>query len=297
MPHRSPRLAVLVLLTILLALAGGCSRISIAYRSADFLIEQYAKSYLGLNGTQVASWRPELESALARHRHEDLPYLARFFEDAHQDALKGFDAQRVRCLLDQIEDLYRRHMRVAVDLAAPLLAGLSPKQVRALEEKFKKEKAEDEADMAPSKIVRRGRKRAERYDESIAWWIGPLSDAQKRIVREETGAMPDTAADWVAYRSTERNGLITLLERGASEKAIHGYLTAWLVEQRDLPARLDRAKKEIEGRITELFVRLDRSFTPEQRSHFAEKLAGLRDDFMSLQRRPRMASVRCSAGS
>jgi hypothetical protein len=186
-------------------------------------------------------------------------------------------------------------MVVAVDLAVPLLAGLSPQQVRALEDKFKKEKAEDEADMAPSRIARRERKRAERYDESIAWWIGSLSDAQKRIVREETGAMPDTAVDWIAYRSAERKGLIALLERGVSEKTIHGYLTAWLVEQRDLPARLDRAKKEIEDRIMELIVRLDRSFTPEQRSRFAEKLAALRDDFMSLQRQPRMASVLCSA--
>jgi hypothetical protein len=296
MRHTSTRSAFLVLLVILLAAGSGCSRISIAYRSADFLIEQYAKDYLGLNGTQIASWRPELERALARHRHEDLPYLARFFEDAHEDALKGFDAQRVRCLFGQLEDLYRRHMRVAVDLSAPLLAKLTPEQVRALEDKFKKEKAEDEADMAPSRIARRERKRAERYDESIAWWIGPLRDAQKRIVREETGTMPDTAADWVAYRSTERKGLITLLERGASEKKIHAYLTAWLVEQRDLPARLRRARTEIEGRITELIVRLDRSFTSEQRSRFAEKLAGLRDDFMSLQRHPRMASVKCAAG-
>jgi hypothetical protein len=296
MSHTSPRLALLAFLVVVLAAGSGCSRISIAYNSADFLLEQYAKDYLSLNGTQIASWRPELERALARHRHEDLPYLARFFEDAHEDALKGFDAQRVRCLLDQLEDLYRRHMVVAVDLAVPLLAGLSPQQVRALEDKFKKEKAEDEADMAPSRIARRERKRAERYDESIAWWIGSLSDAQKRIVREETGAMPDTAADWIAYRSAERKGLIALLERGVSEKTIHGYLTAWLVEQRDLPARLDRAKKEIEDRIMELIVRLDRSFSPEQRSRFAEKLVGLRDDFMSLQRQPRMASVKCSAG-
>jgi hypothetical protein len=295
MSYKSLRLTALVFLGILLAAAGGCSRISIAYNSADFLIERYARDYLALEDPQIASWQPELERVLARHRREDLPYLARFFDDAQEDALKGFNAQRMRCLIDQFEDLYRRHMGVAVDLAAPLLAGLTPDQIRVMKEKFSEEKAEDEADLDPARAARRERKRAERYAESIAWWIGPLSDEQKRIVREETAAMPDTAADWIAYRSAERGVLIELLERRASEEEIHRFLDSWLMEHRELPPRLRKAQEQIEDRISELFIRMSQSFSPQQRSRFAGRLADLRDDFMSLQRKPRMAMEKCVA--
>jgi len=293
MSYKSQRLTTILCLAFLLIATGGCSRVSISYNSADFLIERYARDYLGLDDPQIESWEPKLESALARHRREDLPYLARFFNDAHTGAMKGFDAQRMRCLVVQFEDLYRRNMRVAVDLAAPLLTALTPDQIRALEDKFRREKAEEEEE-GEKDAAGQVRKRAKRYQESIAWWTGPLTKQQKTIVREQTAAMPDTTADWIAYRSAERKGLIDLLDRGASEAEIHNFLNAWLVEHRNLPAGLRTARKQMRDRISELFIRLDATFSAEQRTHFVDRLADLRDDFMSLQRQPRMASVRCS---
>jgi len=294
MSYRLLQLTAILSLSILLLATAGCSRVSIAYNSADFLIEQYARDYLALEDPQVASWRPGLEDALTHHRQDDLPYLARFFEDAHEGAVKGFDTQRMRCLIHQFEDLYRRHMRVAVDLAAPLLAELGPEQIRALQDKFREEEAEDEVDMDPTRAARQARRRAERYVESIAWWVGPLTKEQKHIVREQTAAMPDTAADWIAYRSTKRKALIEMLQRRAAEEEIQRFLDTWLVEHRELPPPLRRAREQIGDRISELFIRMDGTLSAEQRAHFAGRLADLRDDFMSLQRRPRMASADCT---
>jgi hypothetical protein len=293
MSYKSPPVIAPLFLAVFLAAASGCSRVSIAYNSADFLIERYARDYLALEDPQVAAWHPALERALSQHRREDLPYLTRFFDDAHKGALKGFDAQRMSCLINQFEDLYRRHMRVAVDLVTPLLAKLTPKQIQALKDKFREEKAEDEADTEPTGAARRERKRAKRYAKSIAWWAGPLTEEQKRIVREQTAAMPDTAADWISYRSAQRKALIDLLERGATKEELHRFLDAWLVEHRALPTQLRKAQEQIEDRISELFIRMDETFSAEQRAHFAGRLADLRDDFRSLQRRPRMATVRC----
>jgi hypothetical protein len=47
-------------------------------------------------------------------------------------------------------------------------------------------------------------------------------------------------------------------------------------------------------RVAELLVRLDRTLSKSQRERFADRLAGLRDDFMDLQRRPRIADERCA---
>lgn len=288
------RAAAILILAFLALATAGCSRVSIAYNSADFFIERYAKDYLELDDPQIASWQPELEGALARHRREDLPHLARFFDTAHAGAVKGFDAQRMRCLIDQFEGLYRRHLGVAVDLAAPLLASLTPDQIRALGKKFREELAEDEVDTDPAGTARRDRKRAKRYQESMTWWLGPLSNEQKAIVQEQTAAMPDTAAAWIAYRSAKRERLIRLLEQRAGETEVHRFLEAWLVQHQDLPPGLRRAKDRIGTRISELFIRMDATFSPKQRAHFADRLATLRDDFMKLQRRPRMATVKCS---
>lgn len=280
---------VLALLVLLLT---GCSRVSLVYSSADFFIEQYADDYLSLNGAQIASWRPALADALARHRQDELPFLAAFFNGLYQGTKRGFDAPTVECLIDSFEDAYRHHLRLAADLAAPLLTSLRPNQIRALQRKFAEDN-EDDAKEEKADLNRRAKKRAKRWTESAEWWIGPLSKQQKKIIREATASMPDTSAAWDAYRSDRQAGLIRLLDKKASEEKIRDYLTNWLAEHRDLPRELRRAHIEIRRQVVTLFVRMDASFNATQRTHFEDRLVDLRDDFMSLQKRPRMATIQC----
>jgi hypothetical protein len=284
-------LSVLLALTILAS--GGCSRVSIAYNTADFFIEQYADDYLALDSSQMAAWRPSLRDALARHREDELPYLAAFFDGMNRAASKGFDAPTVECLIDSFEQVYRRHFRLATDLAAPLLASLTPEQIRHLERKFAAD-AEEETREDGGSVERRKRKRAERWSKSATWWIGPLSDRQREIIRAVTASMPDTAADWASYRSTKQTDLIRLLRDQAGEEEIRRYLADWLVEYADLYPQLRQARLEIRRQVVALFLRLDATFSPEQRAHFEDRLTALRDDFMGLQPHPRMAATRCS---
>ncbi|MCF7979821.1 MAG: DUF6279 family lipoprotein [Chromatiaceae bacterium] len=104
-----------------------------------FYIERYADEYLGLDGAQRRDWSPQLKAALERHRAEELPYLAAFFEQAARDARAGFTRSNVDCLLDQFETLYQRHFRLAAVSAAPLLANLSSAQIDALAKTFAEE--------------------------------------------------------------------------------------------------------------------------------------------------------------
>jgi hypothetical protein len=290
---RSRRGCPLLILAIAFTLLAGCSRFAVVYRTSDALIEYYADDYLELDSAQIASWRPNLSDALSRHRQEELPYLAAFFDAAYRGTQNGFDRDRVVCLMDQFEDLYRRHFRLAVGLAAPLLADLTPEQIFKLERKFAEEAA-DEAKQDPAAKARRDRKRAKRYAEAMDWWFGSLTAPQKRIIKEVTAAMPDTASSWDGYRNTKRSGLISMLKRDAGEKKIRRYLDDWLVEYRDLPADLRKARLKIREQIVQLFLRMDKSFTDRQRKQFSKRLTSIRDDFMSLQKRPRMASVLCA---
>jgi hypothetical protein len=283
----------LAALAILLLLAAGCSRVTLGYNTADFFIERYADSYLSLSSDQMSAWEPKLEAGLARHRRDELPYIAAFFDLGYKGAQRGFDKATVDCLLDEFEEVYRRNARLAAAVAAPLLAGLSQQQVRRLDEKFRKDAADDAKDDREGE-ARRVRKRAEHYTKSVEWWIGALSKPQRQIIRQVTASMPDAGPAWNAYNDGKRNALIHLLEEGADETRIRRFLTDWLADFRDLPPDLQKARIGMRASLAALFLRLDPTFTPKQRSRFAHRLRDLRDDFLSLQKHPRMAGGRCA---
>jgi len=272
----------------------GCSRVSLFYPTADLFIEKYADDYLSLDRSQLADWKPTLTAGIDRHQREELPHLSAFFGGLQDAAQAGFKAAGTECLLDAFEDLYRRHFRLAAELAAPLLLSLNPQQIRALERKFSEDAWDKTKESSPDRVQRRLRKRTERWTESTARWIGPLTGAQRQIIREITRAMPDIAGDWAAYRADRRAGLIRLLDRKAGEPEIRRYLTDWLADHEDLPPPLRTAKQSFRRQIVRLFVRLDASFSQTQRTHLEERLANLRDDFMGLQKNPRMAPLSCA---
>jgi len=269
-----------------------CSTVRIAYYGADILVREYADDYLGLDSALLAAWQPHLAQALARHKANELPYLARFFDNALRGAESGFDRPAVACLEDQALAIYRRHARLAADLAAPLLAASHPRQIETLEARLRKEWAE-ETSTDPQAVARRERKRAKRYADAAKWWVGGLTPDQEAIVRTATQAMPDTAPAWDAYRRSRQEELLRLLKRGSSEAEIHAFLVAWLVEQRDLPANLAQATEGMRAGLADLIVRLDASLTAEQHAQLRRRLRGLRDDFLALQSKPRLAVLGC----
>jgi hypothetical protein len=120
------------LIAIALTLAG-CSRVGIAYNTGDFLVTSYAKDYLDLEQAQLERWEPLLDTELARHRAEELPYLAAYFDQILAASEAGFDADNMACLTETFRDLYGRQASFAVTLAVPLLAELTPAQIERLE--------------------------------------------------------------------------------------------------------------------------------------------------------------------
>jgi len=291
-PARPTLILLLALLTAALTLTG-CSRVKLAYNTADFFIQGYVDDYLGLTPAQKASWTPTLDAALEQHRAEELPHLAAFFDGALDQARRGFTDDGVNCLLDQFETLYQRHFRLAADAAAPLLAQLDRKQIAELERSFREEALEDAAETGTDAADRRTHKRAKRYEKNMDWWIGEITSRQRGIVRDVARAVPDTAPAWYDYRDRKRRELIALLRSGASEQRIETFLTGWIVDFRDMPSSLRQSRGAIRKAFAQLLLRLDPTFTPEQRARLVGRLTMLRDDFMTLQQSPRMAPRGC----
>ncbi|MFB1486222.1 MULTISPECIES: DUF6279 family lipoprotein [unclassified Thiocapsa] len=285
------RIAAAIVATALTV--AGCSRVGVAYNTGDFLVTAYAKDYLDLEQAQLERWKPILDAELVRHRAEELPYLAAYFDQILAASEAGFDARNMGCLTGEFRDLYSRQARFAVTLAAPLLTELTPAQVERLGQRFRKEAEEDRAEIASRSSAREKEKRTRRYVKSIEDWTGPLSAEQQAIVAEVTGRMPDTQASLVEYRTGKRERLMALLQAKAPESEIKPFLTDWLVDFNALPPDLEQGGQLLGERIGELFVSLGKTLDASQRDRMNKRLHSLRDDFMKLQKQPRMAQMTC----
>jgi hypothetical protein len=281
--------AALALASILIL--SGCSRIRLAYGSADFLLARYAEGYLGLDSGQRERLEPELQRVLALHRREELPRLAAFFDRALQASRGGFPLADTACLVDAFRDLYQRHAGLAVELAVPLLADLGPTQVQALEVRFDRDLAED---LSPTGTKERElHRRARRYQKAIEEWTGPLTADQAVLVEDLTSRMPDTRDAIIDYRTRKRAELIALLRSGAGAAPLRDFLSAWLVDYQDLSPTLRQAGDLLEERVKELVSSLGKTLTQEQRAHLERRLSGLRGDLLKLQSDPRLAPLSC----
>lgn len=283
-------IAALLAANLLLALPG-CSRIELAYGSADLLLATYADDYLGLLEDQREGWEPLLREVLARHRRDELPYLAAFFDQALKVSQSGFHAAETACLVHGSRTIYQRHARLIVELVTPLLAELTPSQIQSLKARFSRELAEDQAHTGGPNWEERRRTR--HYVKATEKWTGPLDTEQAALVADITGRMPDTRRGILGYRTRKRDQLIVLLESGADAGRLKGYLTAWLVQYRDLPTELQEAGDALEERLVELVGRLGQGLNRKQRAHLERRLSELRADLLKLQREPRLAPLGC----
>lgn len=288
---RPTRVIVLALALALVALPG-CSRIEVVYRSADLVLSHYADDYLNLDSRQLARWEPRLKTALAAHRAEELPKLAAFFDEAWKASLSGFDERSATCLATGAEAIYRDHARIAVRLAAPLLAELSPKQIDALERRFAVELADDQPKPGTDPAHEK-RKRMRRYAKATEEWTGKLEPPQQEVVIQVVGRMPDTSQDMLDYRTRKRAELIALLRTGADEARVQAFLSDWLVEFRDMPPALEQAGKETLKGVEELLIRLGAALDQKQREQLQRRLKDMRDDLLELQAKPRLEPLSC----
>lgn len=283
----------MLLMLALLTATAGCSRMQLAYNAADLLILREATDYLELERAQKANWTPTLDAALDRHREQELPYIATFFDSALAGAEAGFTPAGMDCLLDQFETLYQRNFRLAGAAAAPLLAALTPAQVEALGRTFRKDALEDAPEPGPEAAAARAAKRAKRYAENMEWWFGSLDARQRGIIRAVTRRMPDTGPAWYQYRDAKREQLLGLLREGAGAARIEAFLTAWVVDYQDMPADLRAARADLRRAFSDLLIELQPTLSPAQRERFINRLRTLRDDFLALQRTPRQAPAGC----
>jgi hypothetical protein len=272
-----------VVLLLAAVMLGACSRAELLYDNADWLIYRWATDLVDADNAQKAVWRGRFETLLDEHREQLLPRVVAWLNEIERQAGRGLDAQRLNCLIEQTDALYKDHARLVVPLAVDILEALSPQQQDHLAQRLAErndEYAEEYLDPDPD--TRRAL-RIERYIERVERWTGTLTAAQRTTMAQAIERMPDTAAPWFAYRRAQQGRLLGLLRNGAPRDELSGFLQDWWVDLDDRPAALVAASDAVKRTSLVLALQIDAELDNAQRAHLVARVEELSGDLQSAQ--------------
>jgi hypothetical protein len=267
------------LVLALAALVCGCSTVRFAYENADAYLRWKAGSYLDLHDDDADELHDRIDEFHAWHRKNALPkYVALAREASHrfadglsrQDLVWGYDSLRVQA---------RESLRKAAELAAPLLDRLTPEQLEHIERRIADENRQFQRDNLRGSERDRRARRAKQVVNRLEDWVGKLTQAQMRRVREYAERAP--MADELRDRDRRRlqKDVIAILHAHEAAKRLPERVAHW--EQGREPAytaALDVWREQYFA----LLIDLDRTLTHEQRARAAVQLRRYAEDFEAL---------------
>lgn len=292
-----PRVVTVAILTILVS---ACSRAEFSYRKADWLLEYYAWKAVDTSSVQRDDWQPLLQTTLRRHREQELPLVIAYLDQAGHIIGETDNAIGATCLVDGALLLYRRHARLAVDLAVPLLADLDTTQISHLREYTAQRQQEAIKHYLDPNPQRRKAARQERITDRIENWTGKLNASQQQLIKEALEHIPDLSESWLAYRAQQTDTLLTMLQSGASTSSLRDYLGDWWVHRGGTSAESRQHWQLAMHGFIELMDNLATTLTSRQRKKLENRLGDLREDLVAfLPSSPGLVSLQlapaCSA--
>lgn len=281
-PAAGRRLGALVpgLLVVVLLIPGlsACNKVRFLYDHADWLVERWVDGKLDPTGPQLAQWRPVLAAGLERHRQDELPMLVAFLDEVERQAADGLARREITCLFNMADRIYRRHARLAAEVAVPLLSEITGAQIDHLEASLAEDAEEYREEYLAPDPQEQAAERAERVTRRVERWTGRLDQAQREVVAAGIGGIPDMAPDWLDYRLAREAALLQLLRSGADAGDLHRFLVESWVELAGWSPEADERLARVRRQTIELLVALDGQLSPAQRARFVGRISGLRED-------------------
>lgn len=282
--HLKGRGRHLVLGIAVLLLLGACSRVNLAYRHLDTLIPWTLNDYLDMNGSQQSRLKEQLREHQAWHCRTQLPIYLEGLERLQREA----GAPRVEA--HTLRAHYRNAQRAIDELAVritpsaiELLGDLDEAQAHRLRSTLEEKYHESHEEFVEPALPRQIRDRAERMQERIEHWAGPLDAAQRQRVLRWAHALDEQNRRWLDNRRHWQGALLDVVEQRHRD---------------DFPARLTQLFQQPEAFWTEayrasvprteqatleLISDLHAMASEKQRNRLGQRLQDLRDDLTSLK--------------
>jgi len=261
-----------LLLWLACSLLAGCSTFSLAYNFADWILLWKIDGYFDISAEQEQFLEGRLTELHTWHRIETLPLYAAFLRRVQEQWRDGLTHDEIDGIVATYHELRADLIQRIVPHGALFLTTVDTEQIRHLEQALLKENL---------RLVNRvggdpEERRARRIESTLDWledWLGSLTPEQEHRIIEWLGHVPDTTDQWLAYRRHRQEELVRLLQSQQHPTVVESQLRDWLATPEkgappDYAQSLDQMRKSLKA----LAWNIDRTLTPQQRTHAVQKL-------------------------
>ena len=278
------RLKLLVALLTLSLVLAGCNRVGLAYRNLDVIIPWTLSDYLDMNAGQKSWFNDKLKEHLAWHCTTQLPgyldWLDRLQQmvDNNQVTDAALQARTVEAK-QAIADVAREITPSAIDL----LKGLDDQQVKEMSDALAKDLRKRQEEYLNPPLAQQIKERAQRMNERLNSWLGPLSPSQQDRVTAWSTALGEQNQQWIGNRAHWQAQFIEAVQQRGSadfpqkiEQLLADRESLWTPDYRQAYAQTETAARS-------LIVDLMAQSTLQQRQELSRKIDKLRGDFTALK--------------
>ncbi|WP_313023863.1 DUF6279 family lipoprotein [Pseudomonas lopnurensis] len=274
---------MLLLISLICMLIVGCSRATLVYRNLDLLVPWTLNDYLDLNRSQQRDLKNRLREHLAWHCRTQLPELLAGLERLRQQSA-GSELDRDRLQPHYLEVKQAIHA-IAVEItptATELLRELDDAQVRELAAALDKNRLEHREKYLVPPLPRQIRERAERMQERLEHWFGPLDAAQRQRVLAWSHSLGEQNERWLRNREHWQRSLLEAVD-ARHETGFEARIAQLLQNREALLSEADRtALRGAEQSALALLADLHAMADERQRKHLDQRLARMHEDLATL---------------
>jgi hypothetical protein len=273
----------LIALAFAAALAASCSTLRISYDHADWLLARMAAQYVDLDKAQARALRTQLGGFHAWHRRQELPRYAVLFDAAASRVERGLGASDIDWLIGAMRERTTVLGARAGGEFAPVLAMLSERQVRQMEERFE----EDNRKFIRTQLAGDRTALAEKRERWLCGqfenFLGQLTPAQRARIRTLVQAFPEMPGLRLEERKRRQQVLVRLVRENADVAQLDAALSKFLADPDAGRADSNRqAMQRWERAFRGTLLDLDRSLSSEQRRNAVARLRGYAADLRQL---------------
>lgn len=286
-------MAPAILLALSLAVLPGCSMIRIGYPQLDTIALWTADEYFELDPEQKQDFRVRFARIHEWHRYEQLPDYALFLAETKARFQKGLTRGDALWVTEGIRARYRTLVAYVADDAAAMLMSVTPAQLDALQNQWKKNNSRFVREYRlDASVEEQRRETGRRALARIRDWVGHLDDEQDQKILAWAAELPLVHGARHQDRLRRQREFLQLMaqrdDAGRFAARLRHWLTNW-EEGRD--PGYDRLFNAWTQQQADLYAAVYGILLPHQRAAVADRMQGYINDFTRLAQRPAAQST------
>ena len=283
--RRAPRLLRWIAPVLLALGLTGCG-LGIVYPRLDSVVGFYLEGLVTLEPEQSAELKRILAGNLEWHRRSELGDYSVFLREVAATVGRGSSREDWLAATRRTEQYWREVFEQAAPGYARIAATFTDAQVRELLDNLARADEKERRQYASRSPAERDARREKSLRRAIERFTGPLTPAQRELLREHVAASPSFVPEWLDNRRAWRGALADALEHRGDGAAFAARMQVLVARPDELwtPAYREAIERRRDA-LVDLMTGLDATLTPAQRAAAQRQLLALADEVQSLARR------------